>query len=458
MSSAAHRAEVPVPGSPDQVLAAARAASVAEQAAGVAKLTAAVEWAALHEATGTGDGAYWWEAGQMVPLAGEGAPEIGEYAVAEFAAALGVSTLAGRRLIGHGLEIAWRLPQLWKAVQAGRVPAWRATRVAEATMALSQAAAGFVDRQVAAVAGRVSLTQLEHLVLEARIRVEGVEREDPENPSPDVPDSRHVSVHTEQVSFTGTVEVTGELDLADALHLDQALSQGAEQLKLAGSIESLDARRTTALGEMSRTQLALSFEQTDPALSAGSTTTTKPVRPLTLYLHLSEDALTGTDPVGRCENTRTPVSVETIRAWCGHPDAVVTVKPIVNLAGHQRVDQYELPDRLKEVIDQRDGHCVFPWCTQPARRCDHDHAIPYDESDPARGPTCSCNVAPLCRGHHRLKTHTPWRYRIIEPGVYAWTTPHGYRLVVDHAGTRDVTPADAPTTAACQRPVHPPDE
>ncbi len=109
----------------------------------------------------------------MVPLAGEGAPEIGEYAIAEFATALGVTTDAGRRLIGHGLEIAWRLPQLWKAVQAGRVPAWRAVRVAEATVTLSRAAAGFVDRQVAAVAGRVSLTQLEHLVLEAKIRVEG---------------------------------------------------------------------------------------------------------------------------------------------------------------------------------------------------------------------------------------------------------------------------------------------
>ena len=92
MSSAAdHRAEVPVPGSPDQVLAAARAASIAEQAAGVAKLVAAVEWAALHEPTGTGDAAYWWEAGHMVPLAGEGAPEIGEYAIAEFATALGVT-------------------------------------------------------------------------------------------------------------------------------------------------------------------------------------------------------------------------------------------------------------------------------------------------------------------------------------------------------------------------------
>ena len=336
----------------------------------MAELVAAVEWAALHEPTGTGDAAYWWEAGHMVPLAGEGAPEIGEYAIAEFATALGVSTQSGRRLIGHGLEIACRLPQLWKAVQAGRVPAWRAVRVAEATMTLSQEAAGFVDRQVAAVAGRVSLTQLEHLVLEAKIRVEGMEREDPENPSPEVPDTRHVSVHTEQVSFTGTVAVTGELDLADALHLDQALAAGAEQLKLAGSAESLDARRATALGEMSRHQLALSFDQEPMAEGRGSG---RRRRPVTLFVHVSEDALTGTNPVGRCENTRTPISTETIRAWCGHPDAVVTVKPILDLTGHQRVDQYELPDRLQELIDQRDGRRnpgshATPWLSVPLFR------------------------------------------------------------------------------------------
>ncbi|MEZ5091593.1 hypothetical protein [Nocardioides sp.] len=58
------------------------------------------------------------------------------------------------------------------------------------------------------------------------------------------------------MSFTGTCQVSGELDLADALHLDQALAAGAEQLRIAGSTESLDAR-ATALGEMSRTQLAL---------------------------------------------------------------------------------------------------------------------------------------------------------------------------------------------------------
>jgi len=60
-----------------------------------------------------------------------------------------------------------------------------------------------------------------------------------------------------------------------------------------------------------------------------------------------------------------------------------------------------------------------------------------------------------------LKTHTPWRYKIIEPGVYAWTTPHGYHLVVNHAGTRDVTPESGLTGPACLRsgdPAAPPDE
>ena len=156
--SAGPFAEPPTPGSPDRVLATARAAVATEQAAAVAKLCAAVEWAALHEPTDTGDAAYWWESGNLVPLAGEGAPDIAEFAVAEFATALGLTTDAGRRLVGRALELCYRLPNLWKAVQAGAVPAWRATLVADATLPLSPAAAGFVDRQVAIVAGRVSGT------------------------------------------------------------------------------------------------------------------------------------------------------------------------------------------------------------------------------------------------------------------------------------------------------------
>ncbi len=45
------------------------------------------------------------------------------------------------------------------------------------------------------------------------------------------------------------------------------------------------------------------------------------------------------------------------------------------------------------------------------------------------------NLARLARFPHRLKTHGRWRLRQLRPGVYEWTSPHGYRYLVDHAGT-----------------------
>jgi hypothetical protein len=70
--------------------------------------------------------------------------------------------------------------------------------------------------------------------------------------------------------------------------------------------------------------------------------------------------------------------------------------------------------------------------------------IPYADG----GTTSSDNIAPLCRRHHRLKTHHPgWGYTALEPGTYLWHTPHGYQLLRDHRGTTDVSrdrPPDRP--------------
>jgi len=79
---------------------------------------------------------------------------------------------------------------------------------------------------------------------------------------------------------------------------------------------------------------------------------------------------------------------------------------------------------------------VFPWCTRAARRCDKDHVIPHS----AGGTTCSCNLAPLCRRHHRLKTHAPgWSYTKLDPTTYLWTSPHGYQFLHTTQGTTDVS-------------------
>jgi hypothetical protein len=125
----------------------------------------------------------------------------------------------------------------------------------------------------------------------------------------------------------------------------------------------------------------------------------------------------------------------------------VVVKPIIDLDQCLEVASDDVPERIAEHVALRDRTCVFPWCTRPARSCHpdqpDDHPCDCDHVHPRSqgGPTCSCNLAALCRRHHRLKTHAPWTYLALDPGTYLWTSPHGYQFLRDPAGTLDVTPA-----------------
>jgi hypothetical protein len=391
----------------------------------VDKLHLTLEWAKLNQVEPDDDYAnYPVSSGGMfgdrgIPVAGEGAPLVSEFAAMELAAALGMSTDAGKTYLGRVLELGYRLPRLLARVKDGKLPMWRAFRVADHTVPLPMAGAAHVDRHLAPVAHSCSWAQLERLVEEAMVRF------DPEAAAAkqrEAAEQRHFDIHTDQVSYDGTVRVDGELDLADALDLEDAISQGAKQLAALGNTESLDVRRSMAAGELARRQLAFD-------LDTGETG-----RAVVLYVHISEAALRGTESVGRCGNTRSPISVEQIRQWCSNPNANVTVKPVVDLNEHIHVEAYEAPDRLKEQNQLVDVHCVFPHCTKPAPRCDCDHAIPFADG----GTTCSCNTAPVCRRHHRAKTHGAWDYVTLDRGTYLWTSPNGLQLLRDHRGSHPV--------------------
>ncbi len=161
-------------------------------------------------------------------------------------------------------------------------------------------------------------------------------------------------------------------------------------------------------------------------------------------MHLSEAAITGTRPgsleLAQVNNHHRTVTAEQVRTWCANPDTQVVVKPVIDLDEHIGVAAYEVPARLAEQTQVRDGTCVFPWCTRPAIACDSEHVTAHHDG----GTTCSCNIAPVCRRHHRLKTHTPWTYTAIDPGTYLWTSPHGYQFLRDHHGTTDVTHGTGP--------------
>src|SRR5690625_528309 len=157
-------------------------------------------------------------------------------------------------------------------------------------------------------------------------------------------------------------------------------------------------------------------------------------------LHLTQAGLDGEDPVGRCENTLAPASIEQIKDWC--TGAKVKIQPVLDLSGHHPVGSYEIPDRLRNQVRNRDLECVFPHCHRPTRACDLDHITPYPQ-----GPTCACNLAPLCRRHHRAKTARRWTYLMVHPGTYYWRAPSGATYLVDSHGTHQLPDLGVPGAA-----------
>ena len=255
----------------------ARESQAAANRAQADLMVAAVTWAEQHPPESIDEAATWITPGgdTGLTLAGEGAPLVAEFCIAEFALAIGRSTDAGRALVAAAVELKYRLPRCWARVQSGDLEAWRARRIAEATFNLSQEAAAFVDAQVAPFAHRIGIAALERLIAEA------IARFMPDQAAEDAgkaADGRHFTIDHQQVSFGGTSQITGELDLADALDLDTAVAKGAHELLALGSTDSLDVRRSIAAGQLARNQLALDLDRRTTTAGGGGERTTQPAR------------------------------------------------------------------------------------------------------------------------------------------------------------------------------------
>ncbi|MDT9593871.1 HNH endonuclease signature motif containing protein [Nocardioides zeae] len=457
-------APVAPPRTPADVLDVARAARAAADAAEVRILECALEWAYAHPAppdpaskqTVVGPTAY-AEPHVDPRLSPEeadeatgwhGIPAVRWDAPAAFAAACRLTTRAGGLLLRDALLLAHRLPLTWARVRTGDVPAWRARRVAGCVAGQPDDVAAYLDEHVHAVAHQVGLRTLDRLLDEALLRLHAEDRELEQLAALD---AQHVTLHSETLNHTGIAEMTVRGQWTDLAAFDAAVQQVAQRLadpEVAALVgleaeargASLQVRRALAVGVLADPEAARSVLSPTEATARAAA---GPRKRIVLHLHLTDLAVMGLDPVGRMAaggGSGQPALAEQMRAWCARTDAHVTVRPVLDVRERLTTDQYEVPDRLHRHLLATHTVCAFPWCERPAEGCDADHIVAWQEPPPngppdRHGGTSTENLAPLCRHHHRLKTHTAWRYLRVETGTYLWTDPHGLRYIVTPRGT-----------------------
>ena len=126
-----------------------------------------------------------------------------------------------------------------------------------------------------------------------------------------------------------------------------------------------------------------------------------------------------------------PIPHARARELCGDADGWMRVltHPETGAVLSVGRDRYRPPPELRKIVRWRADRCMAPGCGMPASRCEIDHTIAWEHG----GATGITNLAPICRGHHRVKHHGGWGVRQIEGsgGALEWTSPSGRRYRVD---------------------------
>jgi hypothetical protein len=241
----------------------------------------------------------------------------------------------------------------------------------------------------------------------------------------------------------GTSEIRAVMPTAHAEAVMQAVTTLAKdaRFEVADGCITRGQRRVAALVALMLGDPGSVGQVTGPVTEAKLNVHVNVLVPLDTIVGASEQG-------GRIGNT--PVTADEIRDLLG--DAALgssTIRRLVTDSAGCILDagrrHYLASDLQKLVLRLRDQHCRFPGCSRPAERCEIDHATPYD----AGGHTDTCNLGPLCKFHHELKTAGYWHITAsARDGSCTWRSPLG--RVYEH------TPPDL----VPQRPPRPqpPDE
>jgi hypothetical protein len=352
-------------------------------------------------------------------------------AAQELAAALGMSGLAASRLVGLARCVAEDLPAVGDALADGALDPGHVRAVAAVVRDVPSAVHVRALEEVAVDAGRrLSPCQLRGRVeAEAERRMPGWAAERAAAGRQD----RDVQLGPSPVP--GCRRVTADLPLVAATAVWMGLNGAARSAKAAGDPRTVAQLRADVLTAL-----------TTGGISPDGPSSGEPV------------AVPGPERLAQLAEVHVVVAADTL---LGSSDAPADVpglgaldaeaardlardarwrRLLADPAGGALVEHgttvYRPPVALRRHVVSRDGTCVAPTCSTPARLAQVDHTVAFGEPAPAGaeqppvGTTDPANSGPLCERDHDAKTHLGWHLVQPRPGEFVWTSPTGRTYAV----------------------------
>jgi hypothetical protein len=333
-------------------------------------------------------------------------------AAVEVACALRISERTAEAQVAEAHTLTQVFPEALGELAAGRVQSTQVRSLVEATGALDRQAARTVQEQVL---GRMS-EQNPATTRKALSRA--VLKADPEGAV-----RRHEAARGER-RVACYPESDGMSVLSATLPAEQAVH----------AMAVIDAHARAAKQEPGDTR---TLEQARADSFYRLVTGTAGVYPpAVVQVAVGLDTLLGVDERPGELTGYGPITAHTARMLAAQQDAVwrrLLTAPQSGLVVKTDPHAYRPTAEVRRHVSARDGHCSFPNCAMPAARTDLDHVVAFDHRHPEHGgPTTLENLQPLCRHHHRLKTHGGWSVHRSETAVTTtpattWTAPSGHR-------------------------------
>lgn len=354
----------------------------------------------------------------------------------ELSAALRLSGAAAQARLELARDLRGRLTETAAALRLGQLTEQKAAIIARAVRQLSDAHAAAVEAAVLPEGPGQTPGELQRALARAVIHA------DPAGASERAADAverrrvRHYPLPDgmagiwAELAAADAQTVLAGLD-ADAAKIKQALADAGTPIE---DIPGLQARRVDALLGWARGALA----EPDLPTAHGRRPHVQVTVPIGMLLGLNDHPgeLTGYGPIDAATARR--IAAEgTWRRLLTDPQSGA-------LRDYGRT-VYQPPADLREYILARDPVCSFPGCQRPARQCQLDHIVEWQDG----GTTSEGNLQPVCLRHHICKTVGGWTVSRDHDGWITWASPAG------NTYTTRPTRIDAELPAAPETPARP---